>query len=130
MLPADFTYSANFSGLTDAQIQGAIDAVETVFSGLIFECWAKLPDPLRSNKRALVENLLTAWYLANFYPSSVRGIVSNGGLPLSSKSIGGTSVTFEKLSAQEGTELLVSNTFGAQALMMLQSAPERLSIYG
>ena len=129
MLPSDFAYNANFSGLTDTQIQGAIDAVETVYYGIL-QCWADLPDPVRTNKRALVENLLVAFWLANFYPSSVRGIVSNGGLPLSSKSIGGTSVSFENISAQEGMEGLKSNTFGLQALAMIQSAPERLKIYG
>jgi hypothetical protein len=129
MLPADFTYSANFVGLPDTLIQGAIDAVETVYYGTLL-CWADLPEPIRTKKRLLVENLLVAWYLANFYPSQVRGIVANGGLPLSSKSIGGTSVTFCTISAQEAMEGLNTNVFGLQALSMIQSAPERLSIYG
>jgi len=129
MLPSDFNYSTNFSGLTNVQIQGAIDAVETVYYGIL-QCWEKLPEPVRTNKRVLVENLLVAFWLANFYPSFVRGVVSNGGLPLSSKSIGGTSVSFENITAQEGMEGLKSNVFGLQALQMIQAAPERLSIYG
>lgn len=129
MTPNDFTYSANFVGLPPAVIQGAIDAVETVYYGILL-CWADLPEPVRTNKRLLVENLLVAWYLANFYPSQVRGVISNGGLPLSSKSIGGTTVTFANITAQEGMEALNSNVFGLQALSMIQSAPERLSIYG
>ena len=129
MQSTDFTYSWNFSGLTPMQVQTAIDIVETVFYGILL-CWAKLPEPTRTNKRNVVENLLVAWYLANFYPGQTRGIVSNGGLPLSSKSIGGTSVSFENITAQEGMEGLKSNVFGLQALSMIQSAPERLSIYG
>lgn len=129
MLPSDFAYSSNFSGLSDTQIQNAINAVETVYYGALL-CWEALPEPVRTNKRLMLENLLVAWYLANFYPTNVRGIVSNGGMPLSSKSIGGTTVSFATITAQEGMEALNSNTFGLQALSMMQAAPERLSIYG
>ena len=129
MLPSDFRYSDNFTGLTPVQIQAAIDAVETVYYGALL-CWADLPEPIRTNKRAMLENLLVGWYLANFYPGNARGIVSNGGMPLSSKNIGGTAVSFSALSAQEGLESLNTNTFGVQALAMMQSAPERFTIYG
>ena len=129
MTYSDFTYSSNFPSLTTSQIDAAIGVVETMYSGIL-ECWNNLPDPVRTNKRALVENLLVGWYLANMYPSAVRGIVANGGLPLSSKSIGGTSVTFKDIAAQRGLESLLSNTFGLQAMQMILSAPEMMSIYG
>ena len=129
MTHTDFTYSNNFPSLTTSQIDVAMGIVETMYSGIL-ECWSNLQEPLRTNKRALVENLLVGWYLANMYPSAVRGIVANGGLPLSSKSIGGTSVTFKDIATQRGLEALLSNTFGVQALQMILSAPEMMSIYG
>ena len=129
MIAADFTYSDNFTGLTPVQTQNAINVIEAVYSGILL-CWDKLPYPVRTNKRITVENLLVAWYLANFFPSKVRGVVSNGGLPLSSKSIGGTSVSFENINVQQGLDNLKTNVFGLQALSMIQSAPEMLTIYG
>ena len=129
MTYADFTYNDNFSGITPAQITSAIGVVETMFYGAL-QCWAILPDPQRTNMRLLLENLLVAWYLADIYPSQVRGIVSNGGLPLSGKSIGGTSVSFENIETQAGMAMLKTNTFGLQALSMLNGAPERFYMYG
>lgn len=129
MIYSDFTYSDKFTGITPAQITSAISVVETMFYGAL-QCWAILPDPPRTNMRLLLENLLVAWYLADIYPSQVRGIIANGGLPLSGKSIGGTSVTFENIEAQPGITQLKTNTFGLQALSMLNGAPERFQIYG
>ena len=129
MIYSDFTYSDNFTGLTPTQITAAISVVETRFYGALL-CWEILPDPPRTNMRLLLENLLVAWYLSSIYPSQVRGIVSNGGLPLSSKSIGGTSVAFESIESQPGMAELKSNTFGLQALSMLNGAPERFYMYG
>ena len=129
MTHIDFTYSSNFPSLTTAQIDAAIGVVETMYSGIL-ECWNNLSEPLRANKRKLVENLLTAWYLANEYPSAVRGVSSNGGQLLSSKSIGGTSVSYQQIAMQRGLEYLLSNKFGMEAAMMILSAPEMMSIYG
>ena len=129
MIYSDFTYSDHFTGLTNTQITAAIGVVETMFYGAL-QCWEILPDPPRTNMRLLLENLLVAWYLADIYPGSVRGIVANGGLPLSSKSIGGTSVTFENIETQAGMSQLKTNTFGLQAFNMLQGAPERFLMYG
>lgn len=129
MIYSDFTYSDHFDGLKPADITAAIGVVETMFYGALL-CWEILPEPPRTNMRLLLENLLVAWYLSNIAPTQVRGIVSNGGLPLSSKSIGGTSVSFENIDAQPGMAQLKSNTFGLQALSMLQGAPERYFVYG
>jgi hypothetical protein len=129
MTPTDFKYRARFPTLTDEQVQDAIDAVETQWSGaLLF--WASLPTIIRDAKRLLLENYLVAWYLTGLYPLAVKGVANNGGLPLSSKSIGGVSVSFADLDAQEGLKMLVTNVFGATALSMIQSAPERFKIYG
>lgn len=128
MLYSDFTYGSNFTGVSPAQITSAIGVVESMYFGAL-QYWSIFPDPPRTTNRVLLENLLVAWYLANINPSSVTGVDVNG-LPLSSKSIGGTSVTFEHIDAQPGMEQLTSNIFGRMALQMMQGAPERYGIYG
>jgi hypothetical protein len=55
--------------------------------------------------------------------------MGNGGMAVSSKSIGGTSLSFEGMDAQEGIKQLNSNVFGQKALMLIQSIPERFGIY-
>ena len=50
-------------------------------------------------------------------------------MAVSSKSIGGTSLSFEGMDAQEGIKQLNSNVFGQKALIMIQGAPERFGIY-
>ena len=123
-----FLYAANFPTLTDAQIGAAYNEVCVMFSG-VNKLWAVLDEPIRTQKRELCLNQLTAWYLADMNPTSVVGVVGNGGMALSSKSIGGTSVSFSDMEAQEGLKQLNSNVFGQKALMMIQSAPERFGIY-
>ena len=128
MTRADFKYASNFPTLTDAQIGAAYDTVLVMFSG-VQQLWAVLPEPIRTAKRTLCLNLLTAWYLLDFDPASATGVVGNGGMALSSKSIGGTSVSFQGMDAQEGLAQLNSNMFGQKALQMIQSAPERFGLY-
>ena len=128
MTRQDFIYASNFPTLTDAQINVAYSEVSVMFSGVL-TLWGVLSEPTRTNKRNLCMNLLTAWYLADMNPTSVTGVVGNGGMALSSKSIGGTSVSFQDMEAQEGLKQLNSNVFGQKALMMIQSAPERFGIY-
>lgn len=128
MTRQDFIYAVNFPTLTDAQINAAYLEVSVMFSG-VKTLWRVLDEPTRTDKRNLCMNLLTAWYLADMNPTSVTGVVGNGGMALSSKSIGGTSVSFQDMEAQEGLKQLNSNVFGQKALMMIQSAPERYGIY-
>jgi len=77
--------------------------------------------------------LMVAWYLADMNPKSVTGVITNGGLPLNSKSIGGikgVSLTFRQFDVQPGMEMLTTNTFGSQALTLMMGAPERFGFYG
>ena len=99
-----------------------------MFSGVL-KCWAVLEEPTRTQKRTLCINLLTAWYLLDANPQSATGVLGNGGMALTSKSIGGTSLSFADMDAQEGIKQLNSNVFGQKALILLQSAPERFGIY-
>jgi len=128
MTRAEFKYADNFPTLTDAQINSAYEDVCVMFSGVL-QLWGVLNETTREAKRNLCINLITAWYLADMNPSAVTGVVSNGGMALSSKSIGGTSVSFSDMEAQEGLKQLNSNLFGQKALTMIQSAPERYGIY-
>lgn len=128
MTRQDFKYAGNFPNLTDAQIGNAYDEVVVMFSG-VNRLWGVLDAQTRNAKRTLCMNLLLAWYLTDFMPTEVTGVVGNGGMALSSKSIGGTSVSFQDMETQEGLKQLNSNTFGQKALMMIQSAPERYGVY-
>lgn len=129
MTRIDFVYSSNFPSLTDDQINFAYTEVCVMFSG-VKDLWGVLDSETRNLKRTLLLNLLTAWYLADTNPSAVVGVVSNGGMALTSKSVGGTSVSFDGIDAQEGVKQLNTNVFGQKALMMIQSAPERFGVYG
>lgn len=128
MTRQDFKYADNFPTLTDEQINSAYEDVCVMFSGVL-QLWGVLNETTREAKRTLCINLITAWYLADMNPTAVKGVVSNGGMALGSKSIGGTSVSFSDMEAQEGLKQLNSNLFGQKALIMIQSAPERYGIY-
>ena len=128
MTRQDFKFAENFPTLTDAQINSAYDIVSVMFSGVL-QCWAVLPEPIRTQKRTLCINLILAWYLLDTNPQAAVGVLGNGGMALTSKSIGGTSLSFADMDAQEGIKQLNSNVFGQKALTMIQSAPERFGIY-
>ena len=128
MTRQDFKYAGNFPTLTDEQINSAYEIVSVMFSGVL-QCWRALPEPIRTQKRTLCMNLILAWYLLDTNPQSAVGVIGNGGMALTSKSIGGTSLSFSDMDAQEGIKQLNSNVFGQKALMMIQSAPERFGIY-
>lgn len=129
MTRAEFIYAANFPDMTDAEIDAAYNEVSVIFSGVL-RLWAVLDEPVRTQKRKVCINLLTAWYIADMNPQALTGVIANGGMAISSKSIGGTSLSFADMEAQEGLKQLNSNVFGQKALMLIQSAPERYGIYG
>ena len=128
MTRQDFKFASNFPTLTDTDINNAYDIVSVMFSGVL-QCWRALNEPLRTQKRTLCMNYLLAWYLLDQNPQSAVGVMGNGGMALTSKSIGGTSLSFADMDAQEGIKQLNSNVFGQKALTMIQSIPERFGIY-
>lgn len=128
MTRQEFKYAANFPTLTDQEIDAAYETVAVMFSGVL-KLWSPLDAATRDAKRTLCINLLTAWYLLDANPKAAVGVIGNGGMAVSSKSIGGTSLSFQDMEAQEGIKQLNSNIFGQKALMMIQSAPERFGIY-
>jgi len=121
-------FAGNFPTLTDDEINSAYEFVSVMFSGVL-SLWGVLSAEIREKKRTLCMNLLVAWYLLNTKPQSASGVLGNGGMTVSSKSIGGTSLSFEGMDAQEGIKQLNSNVFGQKALIMIQGAPERFGIY-
>lgn len=121
-------FAGNFPTLTDDEINSAYEFVSVMFSGVL-SLWGVLSAEIREQKRTLCVNLLVAWYLLDTKPQSASGVLGNGGMAVSSKSIGGTSLSFEGMDAQEGIKQLNSNVFGQKALIMIQGAPERLGIY-
>lgn len=128
MTRLEFKYADNFPTLTDNQIDEAYEIVTVMFSG-VGSLWGVLDEPIATAKRTLCYNLLTAWYLLDMDPTSATGVIGNGGMALGSKSVGGTSLSFQDMEAQEGLKQLNSNVFGQKALTMIQSAPERYGIY-
>lgn len=123
-----FLFAGNFPTLTDDEINSAYEFVSVMFSGVL-SLWGVLSAEIREKKRTLCMNLLVAWYLLDTKPQSASVVLGNGGMAVSSKSIGGTSLSFEGMDAQEGIKQLNSNVFGQKALIMIQGAPERFGIY-
>lgn len=121
-------FAGNFPTLTDDEINSAYEFVSVMFSGVL-SLWGVLSAQIREQKRTLCMNLLVAWYLLDTKPQSASGVLGNGGMAVSSKSIGGTSLSFEGMDAQEGIKQLNSNVFGQKVLIMIQGAPERFGIY-
>ena len=124
----DFKYADNFPSLSDTDIANAYEMISVMFSG-VKSLWGVLDAETRDAKRTLCMNLLVAWYLLDLDPSSASDVMGNGGMALGSKSVGGTSLSFQDMEAQEGLKQLNSNVFGQKALMLIQGAPERFGIY-
>lgn len=129
MTDVAFPFKANFPSLygTDGKspiVATAIQTVETEWSG-IFTLYQRQP-----SKQAILEGYLVGWWLADLYPDKASGISGDGGMPLTSKSIGGVSVSRKDLEAQPGLRQLESNAFGVKALSMIMAAPERFRIFG
>jgi len=123
-----FKFAFNFPDMTDDEIDGAYQTVCAMFSG-VASLWGVMEPRVQEAKRTLCYNLLTGWYLLDMYPARASGVIGNGGMALTSKSVGGTSLSFQSMDAQEGLHQLNTNVFGQKALALMQSAPERFGIY-
>ena len=126
MLLSEFKFLANFSPLTQTELDDAYDEVTTMFYG-VSEFWSSMTTTIREKKISLCYNNLTAWYLANKYPSRLRGVDADG-RPLTSKSIGGVSLSFAQGTGQDSLMILTSNPFGLAAKAMIESCPERMGV--
>lgn len=127
LLVGDFRFRHRFlDTLSDDLIAEALQAVNAQFSG-VYRLWAFLPPDERRAKRELCINYLLGWWLANSYPEYAIGVQGVGAVPLSAKSIGPISLKYRDTVRQAGSgtlDMLTTNEFGLNALMMLQTAPE------
>ena len=124
-----FQFASYFPTLAQSDFDQANLDVTTNFAG-VSGLWNILNATTAQSKRDLCYQYLTAWYLADMNPTAVSGIQASGGMPLTSKSIDGVSVSFSEVVVQDGLKQLTSNVFGMKALQLLISAPERMGIYG
>lgn len=127
----DFEFAQFFTGITAQQVNKALSRVQSQWYGLLNgDLWAGLPQVVQAAKIDQITDLLVAWYLAENFPSSVVNAISNGALPLSSKSIDGVSVSYMPLEDVQGDmKMLSTNQWGVQALQMFQSAAERCLLF-
>lgn len=125
LLIGDFKFRDRFQDLTDDQLSQALQMVNAQFSG-VYSLWSLLPPDERRAKRELCINYLLGWQLANSFPENAVGVQGTGAVPISSKKIGPITLTYRNLIRQEGgiLDILTTNEFGLQALLMIQTAPE------
>lgn len=130
--PTDFMFARNFPDLPDGSndIVEAINAIQAQFSGALNNFWGDLDSDTQLAKRNLLLNYLVAWYLADQFTTSATGVVTNGGMPITRKVIGGVDVTFMQYKIQDDMKIFTTNTFGIRALQMILTAPERFGIRG
>ena len=122
----DFRFKDRFVGLTDMQLQSALQAVNAQFSG-VYTLWSLLPPEQAKVKRELCVNYLVAWKLAMLYPEAALDAGGSGSMPLKSKKVGPISIAYKDMVRRAGSgvmEMLTTNQYGLEALMMIQSAPE------
>ena len=124
---SSFPFNANFPGLVPAQVDAACVAVEAEWSGIqeLFQTAAN-----GEAKRTILEGYLVGWWLMDMYPTKAVGVSGDGGMPLTSKTIGGVSISRKDLEMQPALKQLESNAFGVKALSMLKSAPEMFTMFG
>jgi hypothetical protein len=114
----------------DGIIQEAIDMVYAMFTG-VNTMWDMHPDAVWYEKSHVCYRLLTAWYLADNYPSFVAGVTVMGGLPLKRKKVDGVDLTFADWTVsgnkeyQDVLESLKSNPWGNKARLMIRASAKR-----
>lgn len=127
----DFRFKDNFEGLTDTQFQQALSAVNAQFTG-VYSLWSSLTPGVTAAKRSLCIDYLVGWWLMNEYPDSAVTGSGTGGMPIASKKIGPIFLKYKDTVRQAGSgvlDLLTTNSYGLQALQMIQSAPENYQVY-
>lgn len=125
-------YGQSFPDLLEAEKDEFLDTcikdVYTMFFG-VADLWNHLPYPVYEQKTQLCYGLILAWYITDVYPEYSLGVMSSGGIPLKSKTIGGTKVQFGEFASHAGSnynadllQSLKSNAYGAKAYMMIRSS--------
>jgi hypothetical protein len=132
--PADFRryHAESFPKLLavkyDQLLQDAIYAVYVMFHG-VQDLWDLQSESVWFEKTRLAFRLLTAWYIADMYPTVSAGVASMGGVPLRRKKIGGVDIQYADSAVSAPYKdyrdllgYLKSNVFGAKAYGMIRAA--------
>lgn len=105
-----------------------INDVYTLFYG-VGDLWEHIARREYIDKTQLCYGLLVAWYITDLFPDYSVGVMSMGGIPLKSKYIGGTKITFGDTASTAGAvnnadllQSLKSNSFGAKAYLMIKTS--------
>lgn len=125
-------YGQNFPDLldesTDEFLDTCIHDVYTMFYG-VADLWNHLERKVYESKTRMCYGLICAWYLTDLFPDLSLGVVSTGGIPIRSKSIGGVKITFGDTASSAGSfnnadllQSLKSNSYGAKAYMMIKTS--------
>lgn len=125
-------YGQSFPDLLDRSkdeiLSTCIADIYTMFYG-VSELWEHLPRKEYVEKTQLCYGLLVAWYIADLFPDYTLGVMSTGGIPLKSKQIGGTKITFGDTASKVGAinnadllQSLKSNAYGAKAYLMIKTS--------
>ena len=125
-------YGQNFPDLLPEEkndfLDTCINDIYTLFYG-VGELWSHLEREIYVQKTQLCYGLLIAWYIADVFPDYALGIVSSGGIPIKSKSIGGVKIQFGETASTAGSvnnvdllNSLKSNAFGAKAYLMIKTS--------
>lgn len=128
----DFMFKEKFVDLTEAELGKALQIVNAQFSG-VYTLWAFLPPDERDAKRRLCINYLLAWQLATLYPDKAILSGGSGSMPLKGKKIDGIHLQYRDVLRASGSgvlDMLTTNEWGLEALVMIQSAPENYLLYG
>ena len=113
----------------DELVQQAIDVVYAAFEG-VGTIWKKSTEQVWFEKTQLCYRLLTAWFIADQYPSFVAGVPVMGGIPLKRKKADGVDLTFQDSNIGKGLHAnllagLDSNPFGKMAKIMITTSAAR-----
>lgn len=125
-------YGESFPDLLDEEkntlLDTCIEDVYTLFYG-VSDLWEHHSREVYVQKTQLCYGLLLAWYITDLFPDYSLGVVSSGGIPIKSKSIGGVKVQFGDTASTAGAvnnadllQSLKSNAYGAKAYMMIKTS--------
>lgn len=130
----DFMFADRFEDLEESHVEMAVAYINTMFMG-VGKLWGPevcvMSPEERDAKRRLCYNNLVAWRLTQMYPDkTVEGTGGTGSMPLESKSIDGINLKYKDVIRQGGAmALLTTNSYGIDALEMIQTAPENFVLY-
>ena len=125
-------FGENFPDLLDSSksdfLESCIADVYSMFAG-VQELWDHLEYKVYVEKTQLCYGLLTAWYIADLYPTTAIGIQSSGGIPIARKKIGSIDISYADRETRAGSRnnadllsSLKSNSMGAKAYLMIKAS--------